>query len=149
MPVYVVRRAVEDLRRQIREYEERFERGEVEHEMGACVGVRINSGLFGVEWERTKEVLEGGGVDMLVLRPGEREERKKRDGGVADEEDEEKGKQKSTVGEGKKRLKRKGETRDEEAEEDRDTKAPKTKKPDKEVDSGGGKKQTRLRFGKV
>lgn len=36
---------------------------------GECYAVRINSGRFGVEWEDTKRVLEGGGVDMVVLRP--------------------------------------------------------------------------------
>ncbi|KAL8711180.1 MAG: hypothetical protein Q9220_004325 [cf. Caloplaca sp. 1 TL-2023] len=42
------------------------EKGE---EMGGVVSVRINSGLFGVEWSRSKEVLEGAGVDMIVVRP--------------------------------------------------------------------------------
>ena len=36
---------------------------------GECYAVRINSGKFGVPWEDTKKVLEGGGVDMVVLRP--------------------------------------------------------------------------------
>lgn len=31
--------------------------------------VRINSGRFGVEWERTRGVLEGGGVDVMVVTP--------------------------------------------------------------------------------
>ena len=37
--------------------------------LGQCYAVRINSGKFGVPWEDTKRVLEGGGVDMVVLRP--------------------------------------------------------------------------------
>lgn len=41
---------------------------------GECYAVRINSGKFGVPWEDTKRVLEGGGVDMVVLRPEEEEE---------------------------------------------------------------------------
>ena len=40
---------------------------------GECYAVRINSGKFGVPWEDTKRVLEGGGVDMVVLRPEEEE----------------------------------------------------------------------------
>ena len=41
--------------------------------LGQCYAVRINSGKFGVPWEDTKRVLEGGGVDMVVLRPEEEE----------------------------------------------------------------------------
>ena len=41
---------------------------------GECYAVRINSGKFGVPWEDTKRVLEGGGVDMVVLRPEAEEE---------------------------------------------------------------------------
>ena len=41
---------------------------------GECYAVRINSGKFGVPWEDTKRVLEGGGVDMVVMRPEEEEE---------------------------------------------------------------------------
>ncbi|KAL9004446.1 MAG: hypothetical protein Q9188_002745 [Gyalolechia gomerana] len=124
------KRAVEDLGRQIREYKESFERGEVKDEMGGCVGVRINSGLFGVEWERTKEVLEGGGVDMLVLRPAEM---KGGDDGV------------------KKGVKRKDGPGDKEGheEEEVNSKPPKRKKPEEDVDTSGEKRQTRLRFGKV
>lgn len=120
---------MEDLRRQINEYKERMGKGEVQDEMGGCVSVRINSGLFGVEWERTKDVLEGSGVDMVILRP-------------ADTED----------GSEKKPVKRKGAVRDEEAEgeEQRHGKAAKRKQqPEKEVDSGSGKRQTRLSFGET
>ncbi|KAL8729361.1 MAG: hypothetical protein Q9166_004754 [cf. Caloplaca sp. 2 TL-2023] len=34
-----------------------------------CVSVRINSGLFGVPWKDTKEVLKRGDVPMIVVRP--------------------------------------------------------------------------------
>ncbi len=47
---------------------DRREEEEVE-KPGECYAVRINSGKFGVPWEDTKRVLEGGGVDMVVLRP--------------------------------------------------------------------------------
>ena len=48
------------------------EEGEEEVRMPReCYAVRINSGKFGVPWENTKRVLEGGGVDMVVLRPEE------------------------------------------------------------------------------
>lgn len=123
------RSAVEDLGRQIAGYKERVERGKGKDEMGGCVGVRINSGLFGVEWERTREVLEGCGVDMVIISPGESEE-----------------------GEKKKSVTRKGVAADEEVneEKERGAKAQKRKRqPEKEVDTSGGKKQTRLSFGKV
>lgn len=35
--------------------------------------VKINSGMFGVEWERTEEVLREGGVDMVIVTPAEGE----------------------------------------------------------------------------
>ncbi len=38
--------------------------------LGQCRAVRINSGKFGVPWSRTKEVLEEGTLDMVVVRPG-------------------------------------------------------------------------------
>ncbi|KAL9596082.1 MAG: hypothetical protein Q9219_006030 [cf. Caloplaca sp. 3 TL-2023] len=75
-------RAVRDLGRQIEELRKREGEEEEEEEeegkgkgeiMGGCVSVRINSGLFGVEWERTREVLERGGVDMVVVSPREEE----------------------------------------------------------------------------
>ena len=33
--------------------------------------MRINSGKFGVEWQKTKAVLEAGDVDITVFRPEE------------------------------------------------------------------------------
>ena len=33
--------------------------------------MRINSGNFGVEWQKTKAVLEAGDVDITVFRPDE------------------------------------------------------------------------------
>lgn len=36
---------------------------------GECWAVKINSGRFGVGWERTRRVLEGGGIDLVVLGP--------------------------------------------------------------------------------
>lgn len=53
--------------------DEKGKEGEEEVGMkpGECYAVRINSGKFGVPWEDTKKVLEGGGVDMVVLRPEE------------------------------------------------------------------------------
>ena len=42
--------------------------------MGKCYAVRINSGKFGVAWQRTKAVLEAGELDITVLKPeGEKE----------------------------------------------------------------------------
>ncbi len=38
-------------------------------EMGNCYAVRINSGRFGVEWQKTKAVLEAGDLDITVFRP--------------------------------------------------------------------------------
>ena len=38
-------------------------------EVGKCYAVRINSGKFGVAWQRTKAVLEAGDLDITVLRP--------------------------------------------------------------------------------
>ncbi|MCJ1230561.1 ADP-ribose 1''-phosphate phosphatase [Toensbergia leucococca] len=35
--------------------------------VGEVWAVRINSGRFGVEWDRTKEVLEEGGLDLVVV----------------------------------------------------------------------------------
>ncbi|KAL8892782.1 MAG: hypothetical protein Q9215_000374 [Flavoplaca cf. flavocitrina] len=37
--------------------------------MGECYSVRINSGLFGVPWVETKRVLNGGLLDMVIVRP--------------------------------------------------------------------------------
>ena len=37
--------------------------------IGDCRAVRINSGKFGVPWERTKSVLKDGLLDIVVVRP--------------------------------------------------------------------------------
>ncbi|KAL9593345.1 MAG: hypothetical protein Q9179_005937 [Wetmoreana sp. 5 TL-2023] len=44
-------------------------------EMGDCYSVRINSGLFGVPWQKTKAVLEKAGLDMVVVRPPDEEKK--------------------------------------------------------------------------
>ena len=38
-------------------------------DLGDCRAVRINSGKFGVPWKKTKRVLEGGPLDIVVVRP--------------------------------------------------------------------------------
>lgn len=38
-------------------------------EMGGLYGCRFNAGLFGVEWERTKQVLENVGLIMTIVTP--------------------------------------------------------------------------------
>ena len=43
-------------------------------EVGNCYAVRINSGKFGVEWQRTMAVLEAGDLDITVLKPEEGKE---------------------------------------------------------------------------
>ena len=35
--------------------------------MGSCWSVRLNSGKFGVEWSRTKTVLERSTLDIFVV----------------------------------------------------------------------------------
>ncbi|MCJ1265968.1 ADP-ribose 1''-phosphate phosphatase [Lobaria immixta] len=79
-------RAVADLARQIGEFRSRDQDGteamgspaippensQVEKAMpilGSCWSVRLNSGKFGVEWSRTKTVLEHGTLDIHVVRP--------------------------------------------------------------------------------
>ncbi|KAL8945724.1 MAG: hypothetical protein Q9222_007776, partial [Ikaeria aurantiellina] len=101
--------------------EKEKEKGE---EMGEVVSVRINSGLFGVEWAETKKVLEGGRVDMVVVRPKENKE---------DKEVEKKG------------IKRKG-MRDEGTKDDGIAGKKGVKR--KVIEDGGKmeKKQMRLRF---
>lgn len=55
--------ALDDLKAQL----ERLEReGEGPGELFAC---RFNAGLFGVPWERTREVLERSGLEVTVVRP--------------------------------------------------------------------------------
>jgi len=48
---------------------------------GEVWAVRINSGKFGVEWRRTRAVLEGGEVGMKVMAPKEEEGEGSEDGG--------------------------------------------------------------------
>ena len=55
--------ALKDLARQVAGMKESGE------EVGNCYAVRINSGKFGVEWQKTKAVLEAGHMDMTVCRP--------------------------------------------------------------------------------
>lgn len=38
-------------------------------QLGECRAVRINSGKFGVPWEKTKKILVEGSLDMVVVRP--------------------------------------------------------------------------------
>ena len=57
--------ALKDLAKQVAEM-----RG-LGEEMGKCYAVRINSGKFGVEWQKTKVVLEAGELDITVVRPEE------------------------------------------------------------------------------
>ena len=42
---------------------------------GEVWAVRINSGKFGVPWEKSREVLERGGLDIAVVRPPEEVEK--------------------------------------------------------------------------
>ncbi|KAL8972701.1 MAG: hypothetical protein Q9197_002661 [Variospora fuerteventurae] len=109
-------KAVRDLGAQIEAYRAGEEKKE--GEMGSCWSVRINSGLFGVEWERTREVLEGCGVEMVVVRP----------------KGEEGGGKKVTVGVGAKTKTGVG--------------GRKRKEREEAGDEGGEKQQTRLKFGK-
>ena len=57
--------ALKDLAKQVAEM-----RG-LGEEVGKCYAVRINSGKFGVEWQKTKAVLEAGELDITVVRPEE------------------------------------------------------------------------------
>lgn len=59
------RNALKDLAKQVAEMRASDE------EMGNCYAVRINSGKFGVEWQKTKAVLEAGELDITVVRPEE------------------------------------------------------------------------------
>lgn len=59
--------AIKDLAKQVAEMRE------LGQEMGKCYAVRINSGRFGVEWQKTRAVLEAGGLDITVVRPEEEE----------------------------------------------------------------------------
>ncbi|KAG8528940.1 uncharacterized protein KY384_006629 [Bacidia gigantensis] len=57
------RSAMKDLKGQIA-----AKRGS-EHTVGEIWAVKMNSGLFAVEWEKTKEVLEEAGLPMRVVSP--------------------------------------------------------------------------------
>ena len=57
--------ALEDLARQIAEVRQSGQK------LGDCHAVRINSGKFGVAWQKTKAVLEAGEVNITVFRPEE------------------------------------------------------------------------------
>ena len=59
--------ALRDLVRQV------VEMRELGEEIGSCYAVRINSGRFGVEWQKTKAVMEAGDLDITVVRPEEEE----------------------------------------------------------------------------
>ncbi len=72
-------KALEDLARQV------AERRELGEELGTCYAVRINSGKFGVEWQKTKAVLEAGDLDITVVRP-EKVEKADGAGAAAEEE---------------------------------------------------------------
>ena len=61
------RLAVQDLKSQLQEMESHRE---MERPAGLWA-VRINSGKFGVKWERSKEVLEAAGLDIRIVRPVE------------------------------------------------------------------------------
>ncbi|KAL8901611.1 MAG: hypothetical protein Q9207_005107, partial [Kuettlingeria erythrocarpa] len=123
------RRSVEDLGRQIEAHRAREEKGDEADEMAGCVSVRINSGLFGVEWARTKEVLEEVGLPMVVVRQDTEDDAKGKGAGPKDEGKKKVGgaKEKARVG-----AKRKGPSED----------------VDENEGNGGGKKQTKLQFGK-
>ncbi len=72
-------KVLEDLARQVAALRELGE------ELGTCYAVRINSGKFGVEWQKTKAVLEAGDLDVTVVRP-EKEGRADEAGAAAEEE---------------------------------------------------------------
>lgn len=57
------RKALENLAKQVAEMRAAGE------EVGKCCPVRINSGRFDVEWQKTKAVLEAGGLVITVVRP--------------------------------------------------------------------------------
>lgn len=54
---------------------------------GDVWAVRINSGKFGVQWERTKRILEQCAVDLKVVRPPEVGEDEVKEGGTIDVKD--------------------------------------------------------------
>lgn len=60
--------ALADLKRQIAASATGPTAGEVE-QPGELWGCRFNAGLFGVPWERTREVLEEAGLVMTIVRP--------------------------------------------------------------------------------
>ncbi|KAL8757146.1 MAG: hypothetical protein Q9184_004293 [Pyrenodesmia sp. 2 TL-2023] len=132
------KRSVQDLGRQIEAHRAREVKGEKVEAMAGCVSVRINSGLFGVDWARTREVLEEVGVGMVVVRPEENGE------GNGGGEKDGRGK---TVGDKAKKKKMDGVKEKATASVNaKGTAGAKRKGPAEDVDGGGGKRQTRLRF---
>lgn len=104
-------RAIADLARQIEEMRSRERDGaeaidfpavfapekakasEAKSILGSCWSVRLNSGKFGVDWSRTKTVLERGQLDIHVVYPpsedhrkatGKKEETEKREARIDD-----------------------------------------------------------------
>lgn len=67
-----------DLKAQLKKHRESKGEGIREQDMGDVYSVRINSGLFGVQWGRTKEVLEEVGVPMVVLAREEDQQTEKK-----------------------------------------------------------------------
>lgn len=59
------RSAIEDLEAQLGAIRNGGDAGNI----GELWAVRINSGKFGVKWERSKEVLEAGGLSIKVMAP--------------------------------------------------------------------------------
>ena len=59
------RSAFEDLEAQLGAIRNGGDAGKI----GELWAVRINSGKFGVKWERSKEVLEAGGLSIKVMAP--------------------------------------------------------------------------------
>ena len=62
------RTAAEDLKNQLEKLKSE------DTQLGEIWAVRINSGLFGIEWAKTKAVLEGVGLEMRVVRPPDQED---------------------------------------------------------------------------
>lgn len=65
------RLAVEELKRDVEGRNGSKSGVDEEIVMGELWGCRFNAGLFGVEWERTKGVLEDVGLAMKIVRPSD------------------------------------------------------------------------------
>lgn len=63
--------ALADLKRQIDQYEQSSGK-----KFGNLFACRFNSGLFGVPWERTRELLDEAGLDVTVVYPPDDEKKK-------------------------------------------------------------------------